>query len=223
MGASQSTANCTSSAAGHSGWRTLIHCLAMAALFMASMGSVASQAQERHRIPNFYMPPDTSAQWRIVIPTPQYLPAGYHLFRVFREPLDGFNTGKGEIEFDYADPKCGAGKTMCPLQIFVSPMTVRPFSGTVGRTAESLSLWIGNRPVEAEYFIGNGNVQPQGEKALPNNQQPQPEPNDYNSNLNSLVFPFDGFMIGMRGSKLGGVGRAELIRVAKSLTYTVRP
>ena len=33
---------------------------------------------------------------------------------------------------------------------------------------------------------------------------------------------FDGFMIGIRDNKESGVGRSELIKVAKSLTYTVR-
>jgi len=42
------------------------------------------------------------------------------------------------------------------------------------------------------------------------------------SAFNALVFPFDGFMIGIRGSKQGSVGRSELIKVASSRTYTAR-
>jgi hypothetical protein len=222
MSSGQSIINLDLSASVHSLRRKLIQTLAIVALVIAAVGAVTLRAQERNRIPHIYMPPDTPAQWSIVIPTPQYLPAGYELFRVFREPIDGFRTGNAEIEFDYIDKSCWARKTMCPLQVFVSPMTTNFFSGTLGRKSELLSLWIGNRTVEAQYFIGNGNLPPRSEKALPKRQQPEPDAGDYNANLNSLVFPFDGFMIGIRGSKLGGIGRAELIRVARSLTYTVR-
>ena len=205
------------------GRRKLMGWLAVAAAIITTAGLASLRAQVNKRIPRIYMPPDTRAQKSIVIPTPQYLPAGYKLFRVFRDPVDGFSTGNAEIEFDYIDKSCWARKMICPLPVFVSPITTNPFSGTAGRKSESLSRWIGNRAVEAQYFIGNGNVPPQGEGALPNRKQPQPGAGDYNANLNSLVFPFDGFMIGIRGSKLGGIGRAELIRVAESLTYTVRP
>ncbi|HET7102145.1 MAG TPA: hypothetical protein VFJ52_13410, partial [Terriglobia bacterium] len=182
--------------------------LVMAALLIAA-SSITVWAQENRRIAR--MPPDTSVQWSVVIPTPQFLPAGYELFRVFREPVDGFMTGNAEIEFDYIDKSCWARGMICPLQVFVSPITTNPFAGTVGRKSELLSMWIGNRTVEAQYFIGNGNVQPEGEKPRSTRQRLQADAHDYNANLNSLVFPFDGFMIGIRGSKLGGVDRAELI------------
>lgn len=223
MGASQSRINWNPFASARPGRRRLIHYLLAAAAIIGVTSVVTLGAQESHRVIAIYMPPDTPAQSSVVIPTPQFLPAGHEMFRVFREPIDGFRTGGAEIEFDYIDKSCWTRGKICPLQVFVSPITTNPFAGTVGRKSEMLSFWIGNRTVEAQYFIGNGNLQPEGENFRPNRQRPKPDASDFNANLNSLVFPFDGFMIGIRGSKLGGVGRAELIKVAKSLTYTVRP
>lgn len=221
MGARQSISNLNTLASVSSKRRRLVCSLAMTVLVVAA-GSVMLRAQGTRRIPRIYMPPDTPADWSIVLPTPQYLPAGYELFRVFREPIGGFSTGNAEIEFDYIDKSCWARGMICPLEVFASPMTTNPFSGTLGRKSELLSLWIGHRTVEVQYFAGNGNLPSGSEKSLSSGRQAQPEPGDYNANLNSLVFPFDGFMIGIRGSKLGGVDRAELIKVAKSLTFTVR-
>lgn len=221
MGASQSIINWNPLAAVCSERRRLVYRLAMSVLVVAA-SSVILRAQENRKIPRIYMPPDTPADWSIVLPTPQYVPGGYELFRVFREPIGGFSTGSAEIEFDYIDKSCWARGKICPLEVFVSPMTTNPFGGTIGRKSELLSLWIGHRTVEAQYFIGNGDLPSGGDKVLPDGQQSEPDANDFNANLNSLVFPFDGFMIGIRGSKLGGVDRAELIKVAKSLTFTVR-
>ena len=204
MGARQSVINLNPSAPVYPGRRTLIYNLAIAVLVVAA-SSVTLGAQREIRIPlHANLPPDFPAAVNAVIPTPQYLPAGYELWRVYKDPDDGFRTGKAEVEVRYQDPGCYARKIRCRLQIFVSPMTQQPFSGTAGRSPEPLTIRIGNRTVEAQYFAGAG-------------ANPQMGPN-----FNVLVFPLDNFMIGIRGSKQGGVGRSEIIRVAESLECTNR-
>ncbi|HKT13098.1 MAG TPA: hypothetical protein VJW77_14850 [Terriglobia bacterium] len=182
----------------------MIYNLAIAVLVVAA-SSIALGAQREIRIPlHAYMPPDFPASVDAAVPTPQYLPAGYELWRVYKDPDDGFRTGKAEVEVRYQDPGCWTRKIRCDLQIFVSPMTQQPFSGTAGRSPEPLTIRIGNRTVEAQYCAGAGT-------------NPQIGPN-----FNVLVFPLGNFMIGIRGSKQGGVGRSELIRVAESLASTKR-
>jgi hypothetical protein len=219
MGASQSIKNLDLSSFVRSALRKLIYCLAIAAVTATIAGPVSLQAQREIRIPRHaYMPPDFPATVNAVIPTPQYLPAGYELWRINRQPVDGFGTGKTEIEVQYRDPECWARKTACPLQVFVSPMTDRPFSGTTGRTPESLLLRVGKRMVEAQYFNRMESDSTLGGRTLPDGRRARLEA----ANFNALVFPFDRFMIGIRGNRLAGADRSELIKVAKSLAYTER-
>jgi hypothetical protein len=177
------------------------------------------QAQQEIRIPRHaYMPPEFPGSVNAVIPTPQYLPAGYELWKINRRPADGFGAGKTEIEVQYKDPRCWARKIRCSLQVFVSPMTERPFAGTTGRTPQSLTLRIGSETVEAQYFSWMESDSAPGGKTLPSRWKARLEA----GNSNALVFPFDGFMIAIRGNRSAGAGRAELIKVAKSLAYTER-
>jgi hypothetical protein len=164
------------------------------------------------------MPPDFPATVNAVIPTPQYLPPGYELWKLTRHPADGFGTGKAEIEVQYRDPACWARKTSCPLQVFVSPMTDRSFAGTTGHTPQSLRLRIGNRTVEAQYFIWMESDSVPTGKALPSRWETRLDV----GNSNALVFPFDRYMIAIRGNRLAGAGRSELIKVVKYLAYTRR-
>jgi hypothetical protein len=219
MGANQSIRYLNLSSFVRAGLISLIHCLAMVGVALAIAGSASLRAQRDVRIPiSSYMPPDFPATVDAVIPTPQYLPAGYELWRIYKDPADGFGTGKAEIEAQYRDPRCWARKTTCSLQVFVSPMTDGPLSGTASRTPERLSLRIGNRTVRAQYFNVMGTDLSQGNNPLPNGQQPGHEASDFNA----LIFPFDHFMVAIRGNRAAGVGRSELIRMAKSLTYTSR-
>ena len=219
MGARKSTKNLDSSASVRTTLRKLIYCLATVAVAATIAAPVDLRAQQELRIPQRdYMPPDFPATVNADIPTPQYLPPGYELWKVNRHPADGFGTGKAEIEVQYRDPGCWARKTACPLQVFVSPMTDRPFAGTVGHTPRSLSLRIGNRTVEAQYFNWMESDSEPGGKTLPSRWEARLEA----GNFNALVFPFDRYMIAIRGNRLAGAGRSELIKVAKSLAYTER-
>ena len=219
MGASRPTRNPESSLAVRTTARKLIYCLAAAAVAATIAWPVNLQAQREIQIPQHaYMPPDFPATVNAVIPTPQYLPPGYELWKVSRRPADGFGTGKAEIEIQYRDPACWARKTACPLQVFVSPMTGRPFAGTTGHAPQSLTLRIGNRTVEAQYFIWMESNSTLAGKALPSRWETRLEV----GNSNALVFPFDRYMIAIRGNRLAGAGRSELIKVAKSLAYTRR-
>jgi hypothetical protein len=220
MGASQSIKHPESSLSVLTAARRLIYCLAAAAAVAATIaGPVNLRAQREVLIPQHaYMPPDFPATVNAFIPTPQYLPPGYELWKVNRHPADGFGTGKAEIEVQYRDPVCWARKTACPLQVFVSPMTDRPFAGTTGHTPQTLRLHIGKRTVEAQYFIWMESDSTPGGKALPGRWEARLE----GSNSNTLVFAFDRYMIAIRGNRLAGAGRSELIKIAKSLAYTKR-
>ena len=218
MGARQSTNNLDSSPSVRTTLQKLTYCLAIA-VAATIVGQVNLRAQREIPIPQHaYMPPDFPATVNADIPTPQYLPPGYELWKVNRHPADGFGTGKAEIEVQYRDPGCWARKTTCPLQVFVSPMTDRPFAGTVGHTPRSLSLRIGSRTVEARYYNWvESDFAPRG-KTLPNRCEARLEA----GNFNALVFTFDRHMIAIRGNRLEGASRSELIKVAKSLAYTKR-
>lgn len=219
MGACQSIKNCGSSTFVRTLMRKLIYGLATFAVAATIAGSASLRAQGENRIPpHAFMPPDFPATVNAVIPTPQYLPAGYELWTIKRPLVDGFGTGKAEIEVQYKDPGCWDKKIHCSIQVFVSPMTDRPFSGTAGRTPDKLSLRIGSRTVECQYFKGVERNSTPGGRILLHGDEALVEAADFNA----LVFPYDRFMIGIRGNRQAGVGRSELVKVAKSLTYTAR-
>lgn len=146
------------------------------------------------------------------VPMPTYIPEGYSLLGVYRGEPDGFRTGNAEIKFAYLNPTVIQHHIYAPLFVFVSPMTDNFFGGTENHTPELLKLQIGDETVQAKYFDGCWRQAPNGETILPNGTRVT-----WNTrNLNSLVFPFDGYMIGIVGSKQGGVGRAELMKMASS-------
>jgi hypothetical protein len=219
MGASQSIKNQESFLSVRTAGRKLIYCLTAVGMAVTFAGPVNLRAQGEIRIPQHaYMPPDFPATVNAVIPTPQYLPPGYELWKVNLRPADGFGSGKAEIEVQYRDPACWARKTACPLQVFVSPMTDLPFAGTTGHTLQTITLRIGKRTVEAQYFIWMESDYTPGGKAFPGRWETRLEV----GNSNALVFPFDRYMVAIRGNRLAGAGRSELIKVAKSLEYTRR-
>ncbi len=218
MGARQSIINLKPFASVCPERRRLVYSLVMAVLAIAA-NAVTLWAQGEIRIPTHaFMPPDFPATVNEVIPTPQYLPAGYELWRIYKIPAAAPRTGKSYVEVQYRDPGCWERKINCSLNVFVSPRTHRPFSGTTGRTPESLSLRIGNRTVQAQYFKSVGTDLQPWTNPLAGEQGSRREASDFNA----LVFPLDRFVVGIRGSKQGGVGRSELIKVAESLAYTAR-
>lgn len=217
MNKRQSIINLKLSASVYSKRQTLVYRVAIAVLVVAA-GSVTLRAQREIRIPlHAYMPPDFPASINAVVPRPQYLPLGYELWRIYKDPADGFRTGKSEVEIEYRDPGCWTQKIRCSIELFVSPMTDKPFSGTAAGSPESHSFRIGNRTVQAQYFKSMGtDFQPGA------NVPPGMPGSVKSSNFNALVFPFGRFIIGIRGSKQGGADRSELIKVAESLTYNTR-
>jgi hypothetical protein len=218
MGARQSIINLNPLASACSDRRRVLYSLAMTALVVAA-GAVTLRAQRDVRVPiPSYMPPDFPATVNAVIPTPQYLPAGYELWTIKRPLADGFGTGKTEIEVQYRDPGCWDRKMNCSLQLFVSPVTEKPFSGTTGQTPEKLSLRIGSRTVEGQYFNRIDLESTPGGRIILRGDEALLDPGDFNA----LVFPFDRLMVALRGNRTAGIGRSELLKVAESLTYTAR-
>jgi hypothetical protein len=211
MGASQRIINWNPFASLYSWRRRLVRCLAVAALVIAATGSIGLRAQKD-------MPPELPAPAPPAVPRPQYVPPGYSLLGEYRGNDDGFGTGEAEIKIAYLNPEVYKKRIFGPLLVIVSPMTSNPFwyaeSGTPAMTPELLTLRIGGEvTVECRYYNGKWRPTPDGERTLPNGTRGTWD----TSNLNCLVFPFDGFMIGIVGSKLGGVGRAELIKITESL------
>lgn len=217
MGVNQSIKDLKSSLSARSGRRRLIISLSMVAVAIATAGRISMQAQPNTQIPlrlYMHMPPDLRAEMAGVIPIPQYVPAGYVLLGAYTRQPDGFGTGESEVRIQYLNPKY-IRKAFTPLTIFVSSMTDNRLGGTAGQEPELISLRIGNATVEAQYFSSTSVEPAHGGKSLPYQKHIQGE----TSHLNALVFPFAGFMIGIRGNKAGGVGRSELIKIASSLTY----
>jgi hypothetical protein len=217
MGASQSSINLKLFASDCSAGRRLVYGLVMTVLVIAA-SSVALPGQGEIRIPHHaFMPPDFPAAVNAVIPTPQYLPAGYELWRIYKVPAAGSRTGKAYVEIQYRDAGCWERKMNCSLQVFVSSRTDRPFSGPTGSPSESLSLRIGRRTVQAQYFADSGIDWPQGNMMfLEGEALPQ------HGNYNALVFPLRDFMIGIRAASEARLSRAELIKVAESLATKAR-
>jgi hypothetical protein len=180
---------------GGMGRRRFIGWLGAAAGGIAAMGHVSSRTMGT-----------------TVIPIPHYIPEGYSLIGEYMGDDDGFRTGKSEIKFAYLSPEVFKKRIFGPLFVFVSPMTDNFFGGTEDAKPEVMELRIGEVAVEARYFNGCWKPTPNGERILANGKRATWD----TSNLNSLVFPFDGFMIGIRGGKQGGVGRTELIKIASS-------
>jgi hypothetical protein len=219
MGANLSINNLDSSSLAGIALRKLIYCLTVIAVSATTAGPINLMAQVNDRIPRHApMPPELQAEAVPAVPTPQYVPPGYVFNGAYRGEPDGFRTGKSEIKFAYLNLKVFRSHIWAPLFVFVSPMTDNFFGGTEDHAPELLRLRIGVVTVEARYFDGCWKPTPDGERILANGKRATWDA----SNLNSLVFPFDGYMIGIVGSKQGGVGRGELIKIAKSLTYTKR-
>jgi hypothetical protein len=217
MGVNQSIKDLNSSLFVRSGRRRLIISLSMAAVVIATAGRINMRAQPNTQIPlrlYMHMPPDLRAEMASVIPTPQYVPAGYVLLGAYTRQSDGFGTGESEVRIQYLNPRY-IRKVFSPLTIFVSLMTDNRLGGTAGQEPELISLRIGNAAVEAQYFSSIWVESAHGGKTLTYQRRGQGE----TSHLNALVFPFAGFMIGIRGNKAGGIDRSELIKIASSLTY----
>lgn len=199
-------------------WRLgLIHCLAMAAVVSAITGQINLRAQASYQTPMRHymkMPPDMRTEMASVIPTPQYVPEGYVFLGAYTRQPDGFGTGESEVRIQYLNPRY-IRRAFSPLTIFVSSMTDNRLGGTAGREPELISLRIGNATVEAQYFSSMCVEPAPGGKSLTHRKRVYGE----TSNLNALVFPFAGFMIGILGNKTRGVGRSELIKIASSLSY----
>lgn len=217
MGARQFIVNLKPLASVRSEWRRLIYNLVMVILVITA-GSVTLQGQGEIRIPHHaFMPPDFPVAVNAVIPTPQYLPSGYELWRIYKIPAAGSRTAKSSFEIQYRDPGCWERKINCTFQVLVSPRTDGLFSGPTGSASESLSLRIGKRTVQARYFAEMGIDWPQG-----NTMFLEGEALQEHSNYNALVFPLHDFMIGIRADSEARLSRAELIKVAESLTYKAR-
>ena len=104
------------------------------------------------------------------------------------------------------------GKDFQPTIHIRFTMTDNRFAGLVDHVPESIALRIGNENVEGQYFDGFWVNSPDGERAVANGRRAHWD----TTNPNALVFPFDGFMIGILGSKPGGVDRSQLIKIASS-------
>lgn len=140
-------------------------------------------------------------------PAPSYIPAGFALSEVFTERPDGFLIGSAELAFWYVNWRHTLGVSN-PLSIYVAPWQDNAQLVTSApRSGEPTILSGGNaKAVQAEYHDGFWTYSGETDGLVWNT-----------TNVHSLTFRTPGFIIGVRGARLTGVGLDEFTRVAASL------
>jgi len=141
-------------------------------------------------------------------PTPRYLPNGYRLSAQYIDRPDGFGGGSTELALWYVNPKHPQGFNN-PLSIYIVPRPQHSSIGaTEGRHGTSMILtMVSGAIVSADYHDGFWMPSPDGLGQLVWNTD----------NVHSLTFKLHSFTVGVRGSRLVGISREELVRIASSL------
>ncbi len=139
---------------------------------------------------------------------PRYLPADYQYITRYTDRLDGFGGGSEEVALWYTNPKNPLAFAR-PLAIYQTPAPRRAgFATTAQRLATTVTLLAASgKAIAAKYHDGCW-ISPVG--------HPQPLAWDTND-VHSLTFTLGNLTIGLRGSRVAGVTKDELIRVASSL------
>jgi hypothetical protein len=137
--------------------------------------------------------------------TPSYLPVGFQAGATHTDRLDGFGGGKTELALVYRRGSTTVAWSN-PLTVYQA-MTPQhdALATTEHRSPEAAQLLMrsGERVV-ASYHDGMWQPAGSGLKWM-------------TASAHSLTFVFRGMRIGVRGSRLTGVTRDELVRVAQSL------
>lgn len=129
-------------------------------------------------------------------PYPSYLPAGFAFSHRYLDRPDGFRV-PGEVALWYLQSSKNGYNN--PLAVFIAPSMGEGFGGARGRQGANVQVQLQGGTVSAAYHSGMGL---HGEKT---------------PHVHALIFPFQQFVVGIRGSRLVGVDEGELTRVAESL------
>jgi len=144
-------------------------------------------------------------------PNPAYLPSGYRFSYATRRVQAGFRS-KDEVLLLYGDPML---KTAYPFPFHVC-MTKHPenaFAGTELATSADVLLTIRGLSIVGQYYDGMWLPTDSGTIRTPNGQWLTWD----RSNGHMLVARINGITVGVRGYRLAGVSKSELLRVVESI------
>jgi len=152
-------------------------------------------------------------------PAPKYLPRDYQLVEVYANRTDGFG-GSDERALWYSNPR--------NLQGFNNPLTVyvtrQPKRSSLVATRQGIPVALSfssGASAQAEYHDGLWMRDPSAPNVPSSNQLQLRDGSGVlvwvTSNAHSLTFNMGGITVGIRGARMAGVDRNELIRVASSL------
>jgi len=148
---------------------------------------------------------------------PSHLPQGYRLVTVYTGRPDGFGGGADETALWYKSSDYPDAESY-PMGLFYTSHPVRPFGGTEEHAGEPISIPSSNINISnALYYDGmwtSAAVDP--ERVLSNGFGLRWD----RRVVNAVVAQSGAYTIGVRGSKLHGVGRAELALVLASITLS---
>ncbi len=152
-------------------------------------------------------------------PAPKYLPRDYQLVEVYANRTDGFG-GSDERALWYSNPKNLQGFNN-PLAVYVTRQPKRS-SLVAMRQGSPIALNLASgASVQADYHDGLWMRDPSASNVPLSNQIQLRDGSGVlvwvTSNAHSLTFNMGGFTVGIRGARMAGVERNELIRVASSL------
>ncbi len=155
-------------------------------------------------------------------PVPRYLPVGYRLEEIYTGRTDGFGAAADQRAYWYKNPNHPLGYNN-PLVVYVARQP-KHTSLVPTRRGEPvvLSLPTGES-VQAEYHdglwsrssAGAPNVARDRQIALPDGSGTLVWET---GNPHSISFSAHGLTFGVRGARLAGIDRRELIRVANSVS-----
>ena len=144
-------------------------------------------------------------------PTPRYIPADFRYYYTYRNRPDGFRGGDAEIAIFYRNPKLRDGHSQ-PLMIFIAPQASVELALVEGREAKVLPLVLNDgRSVTAHYHDGCWQVDPQGPVVRNGRRW------SWNTQrMHSVVFPVEGYVVGIRAGRRSGISLEQLLIVAAS-------
>lgn len=140
-------------------------------------------------------------------PQPTYVPSAYKLTEIYHNRPDGFGEGSDEVAFFFADRTDPLGFNN-PLAVYVARQPQHTaLACTENRQGDQLNLPLASgETVQARYHDG-----------LWAGQGGDGSPVWEGHNVHSLTFNAGEFTVGVRGSRVVGVDREKLTRVASSI------
>lgn len=143
-------------------------------------------------------------------PRPAYLPVGYRYAQSIKGNRGGFRA-TDEVMLLYGNTKAQVYPS--GLQVFMARMPKNSFFGTERAPVTKIALSINGMPVVGEYYDGQWGFGGNGIASA----ESIGEFSWDRSNMHVLVFDFGELKVGIRGFRIAGVSKSDLIRVAESI------